>query len=175
MLSHFILAEMTRVIFFFPFSSPWLLSNTNPLNASTNGCLAPFTMSSSLRKLRIIAMPLTRPNVSNRILSHTNLAKPSRLIYYQFQITTPIQPSSTRLENGDNDSTSLRWLPKEGIANWATNKVADIWAGFGKQKSGWKVCSTHRLQRDNGWVFSDTSWKYIVLESGWWIVWNLKS
>ena len=134
------------------------------------------TMSSSLRKLRIIAMPLTRPNVSNRILSHINLAKPSRLVYYQFQITTP---SSTRLESGDHDSTSSKkkgWLPKEGIAKWATKKVADVWAGFGKTESGWKVCSMLIwLQCDDRWVLSDISWKYIGLESGWWIVWNLKS
>jgi hypothetical protein len=113
--------------------------------AIANDCLAPYTMSGSLRKLRIIAMPLTRPNVSNRILP--NLAKPSRLVYYQFQITTPVQPS-TRLASGDHDSTSPKkkgWLPKEGIAKWATNKVADIWAGFGKEKSGWKVCSTRSL------------------------------
>ena len=102
-------------------------------------------MSSSLRKLRIIAMPLTRPNVSNQMLPHPNLAKPSRLVYYQFQITTPVQLSSTRLASGDHNSASPKnkgWLPREGIAKWATNKVADIWAGFGKKKSGWKVCST---------------------------------
>ena len=55
-------------LFRIPFS--WLLSNTNSFNVSTNDCLAPFTMSSSLRKLRIITMSLTWPNVSNRILSH---------------------------------------------------------------------------------------------------------
>ena len=171
-LSH---AEVTRDFQFhdfFPTQSLWIL-------AVTKGCLAPFTtMSSSLRKLRIIAMPLTQPNVSNRILSQTNLAKPSRLVYYQFQITTPVQLSSARLENGEQNSTSSEkkgWLPKEGIAKWATNKVADIWAGFGKQKSGWKVCSIHRLQCDDGWVLSHTSWEYIGLESGWWIVWNLKN
>ena len=117
-------------------------------------------MSSSLRKLRIIAMPLTRPNVSNRILSQANFAKPSRLVYYQFELTTPVQLSSTRLAIEDHNSTSPKnkgWLPKEGIAKWATNKAADIWAGFGKQKSGWKVRPTHCLQHDNGRVFSDTS------------------
>ena len=107
-------------------------------------------MSSSLRKLRIIAMPLTRPNVSNPsriVVGHSHpLAKPSRLVYYQFQLTkTPVQPSSsstsTRLASGDHDSTSKKkgWLPKEGFAKWTTNKVADVWAGFGKAKSGWKV------------------------------------
>ena len=103
-------------------------------------------MSSSLRKLRIVALPLTRPNVqvSNRILSHPNLAKPSRLVYYQFQISTPVQLLSTRLAS-DSSPKKKGWLPEEGIAKWATNKVADIWAGFGKQKSGWKVCSTHSL------------------------------
>ena len=98
-------------------------------------------MSSSLQMLRIIAMPLTRPNVSTRILSHRNFAKPSRLVYYQFEITTP---QSTRLASGGHNSANNKgWLPKEGIATWATNKVADIWTGFGRQKNGWKVCSTH--------------------------------
>jgi len=93
-------------------------------------------MSSVLRKLRIIAIPLTRPNVS-RTLPHPR-SKPSRLVYYQFQIA-----SSIRLPSGDQDSDPTNaktkgWLPEEGIAKWATNKAADTWAGFGKEKSGWK-------------------------------------
>ena len=107
-------------------------------------------MSSSLRKLRIVAIPLTRPNVNNRIVPHPNLAKPSRLVYYQFQITIPVleQLPSSRLASGDHDTTGTspkkkEWLPREGIAKWTINKAADIWAGFGKKKSGWKVCSTH--------------------------------
>ena len=145
-------AEVTRDFrFFMTFIHLWILVG----GAIANDCLGPFAMSSSLRKLRIIAMPLTRPNVSNRILSHPNFAKPSRLVYYQFEITTPLQPS-TLLASGDHDSASPKkktWLPKEGIAKWATNKVADIWGGFGKKKSGWKVCSIRWLRRDDGWVF----------------------
>ena len=99
-----------------------------------------YTMSSASRKLRIIAIPLTRPNPS-RTLLHPK-AKPGRLVYYQFQITVPVLPS-IRLASGDQDSTITKkkgWLPEEGIAKWMANKAADIWAGFGEKKSGWKVC-----------------------------------
>ena len=37
------------------------------------------------------------------------------------------------------------WLPEKGIAKWTANKAADMWAGFGQKKSGWKVCSVHFL------------------------------
>lgn len=102
-------------------------------------------MSGALRKLRIIAVPLTRPR---QILLHPKVVavKPSRLVYYQFQITVPLlkPPLPTRLESGDRDSTNTRkkgWLPEEGIVKWATNKAVETWAGFGKEKTGWKVCS----------------------------------
>jgi hypothetical protein len=105
-------------------------------------------MSSVLQKLRIIAIPLTRPNVS-RTLPHPN-AKPSRLVYYQFQLADPVlkPPPSIRLASVDQDSdpTSTKkkgWLPEEGVTKWATNKATDMWAGFGKEKSGWKVCSVY--------------------------------
>jgi hypothetical protein len=66
------------------------------------------------------------------------------LVYYQFQITLPIlkQLPSTPLASGDDPTNTKNngWLPEEGIARWTTNKAADIWAGFGKEKSGWKVC-----------------------------------
>jgi len=101
-------------------------------------------MSSALRQLRIIAIPLTRPNTTGTVLK----AKPSRLVYYQFQITVPrLKPSSTRLASGDqeNETVSVNtkktgwWLPEEGIVKWTTHKLADTWAGFGKKKSGWQV------------------------------------
>ena len=94
-------------------------------------------MSSLLRKLRIIAIPLTRPNVS-RILPHPK-TKPSRLVYYQFQIALE-PPPSIRLASVDPTNAKKKgWLTEEGVAKWATNKAADTWAGFGKEKSGWKV------------------------------------
>ena len=112
-------------------------------------------MSSVLRKLRIIAIPLTRPNVG-RTPPHPK-AIPSRLVYYQFQLATPVPPS-TRLANGDQDSDPTNakkkgWLPEEGVVKWATKKGADTWAGFGKEKSGWKVCSVYWLKRGDGWTF----------------------
>ena len=84
-------------------------------------------------------------------------------------------PPSIRLASGDQNSDPTnakkkRWLPEEGVVKWATNKGANIWAGFGKEKSGWKVCSIYWLKRDDRWVFLGFSRKYIVLESGWWIV-----
>ena len=99
-------------------------------------------MSSVLRKLRIIAIPLTRPNVS-RTPPHPKTI-PSRLVYYQFQIALD-PPPSILLASGDKDSDPTNakrkgWLPVEGIAKWATNKAVDTWAEFGKEKSGWKVC-----------------------------------
>lgn len=39
------------------------------------------------------------------------------------------------------------WLPEEGIVKWATNKAVDTWTGFGKEKSGWKVCFVYWLER----------------------------
>ena len=63
-------------------------------------------------------------------------------MYYQFQIALE-PPPLIRLASGDQDSHPTKkkgWLPEEGIAKWATNKAADTWAGFGKEKSGWKVC-----------------------------------
>jgi hypothetical protein len=120
-------------------------------------------MSSVLRKLRIIAIPLTRPNVS-RTLPHS-IAKPSRLVYYQFQIALE-PPTSIRLASGEKHSDPPNakkkgWLPEEGVAKWATNKATDTWAGFGKEKSGWKVCSVFFwLKRDDVqmgfWVLAES-------------------
>jgi hypothetical protein len=135
-------------------------------------------MSSVLQKLRIIAIPLTRPNVSRTLPNPKT--KPSRLVYYQFQIALE-PPPSTRLASGDQDSDPTNakkkgWLPEEGVAKWATNRAADTWAGFAKEKSGWKVCSGYWLKLDDGRLFFlGFSRKYIALESGWWTVWILKS
>ena len=129
-------------------------------------------MSSVLQKLRIIAIPLTRPNVS-RTLPHP-ITKPSRLVYYQFQIALE-PPPLIRLASGDKDPDRTNakkkkgWLPEGGVAKWAINKAADTWAGFGKEKSGWKVCSVYWLKRDDDgrmvFFFGFTSRKYIALES----------
>ena len=111
-----------------------------------------------LRKLRIIAIPLTRPNVS-RTLPHPK-TKPSRLVYYQLQLALDPLPSfPLASEDKDSDPSNTKktrkgWLPEEGIVKWATNKAVDTWAGFGKEKSGWKVCtcSVCGLKCDDGWV-----------------------
>jgi hypothetical protein len=119
-------------------------------------------MSSVLRKLRIIAIPLTRPNVS-RTLPHS-IAKPSRLVYYQFQMALkppPLTPSIQRASGDDPTNPKMGWLPEEGIAKWTINKATDTWAGFGKEKSGWKVCSVFFwLKRDDVqmgfWVLAES-------------------
>jgi len=63
-------------------------------------------------------------------------------VYYQFQITVPVLKPSSRLDQeSETASTNTKkkgWIPEEGIVKWATNKVADMWVGFGKEKSGWK-------------------------------------
>ncbi|KAF8800102.1 hypothetical protein BYT27DRAFT_7200608 [Phlegmacium glaucopus] len=87
-------------------------------------------MSSALRKLRIISIPLTRPNAS--LTLPNSIAKPSRLVYYQFQITVP------RLVPASANTNKNRWLPEEGIAKWTMNRAANIWAGFGRKESGWQ-------------------------------------
>ena len=126
------------------------------VTVSTRTVLDTFAMSSVLRKLRIIAIPLTRPNVSRTLpLPKT---KPSRLVYYQFQLALD-PPPSVASEDKDSDPSNTKktrkgWLPEEGVAKWATNKAVDTWGGFGKEKSGWKVCicSVYWLKRDDGWV-----------------------
>ena len=95
------------------------------------------------RQLRIIAIPLTRPNL-RRILPHPK-GKLSRQVYFQFQ--TALDPSTSRplgVASGYQDSdpmnskkTALR--VELDAAKWVTNKAAHIWAGFAKGKSGWKV------------------------------------
>jgi hypothetical protein len=105
-------------------------------------------MSSALRKLRIIAIPLSGPNVS-RTLTHP-YGKPSRLVYYQFQSAIPLlkSPPSIRLASGDQDSdlTNAKkkgLLLEEGVAKWVNNKASDMWAWFGMVKNSWNVCSVY--------------------------------
>ena len=85
----------------------------------------------ALRKMRIISVPLTRPRHPPAV-DKKNAKR--ILTYYQFQISAP-KPAST------STSRSSGWLPEEGIANWITKKAANTWAGFGKAKGGWRVCS----------------------------------
>ena len=82
-------------------------------------------------------------------------------------------PPSTRQTSGDQDpdptiAKKKGWLPEEGAVKWAINRGADIWAGFGKEKSGWKVCSVHSSWLNNAMTdgFLGFSRKYIALESG---------
>ncbi|PFH49975.1 hypothetical protein AMATHDRAFT_146422 [Amanita thiersii Skay4041] len=107
-----------------------------------------------MRRLSIIAIPLTRP------LAH---ARSKRILtYYQFQISHPplaIPPFSTTLQQQQQEKGGwqsggrgegrkgasggglfARWMPEGGVVRWASAKAAETWAGFGKQEKGWKVC-----------------------------------
>ncbi|KAG6812107.1 hypothetical protein H0H92_004336 [Tricholoma furcatifolium] len=89
-------------------------------------------MSRPLRKLRIIAIPLTRP----KIAIHAQTPTSRILTYYQFQISPPQKQGSETPVNGEARS---RWMPEGGLAKWITTKAAETWAGFGKAKGGWKL------------------------------------
>jgi hypothetical protein len=89
------------------------------------------------RQLRIIAIPLTRPNVVRTLKT-----KPSRLVYFQFKTAI----NSIRLASGDQDSDPTN-PEKKGrlapVAEWVVHKFSDIWARFGKEDRGWKVSSVY--------------------------------
>lgn len=86
----------------------------------------------ALRQLRIISIPLTRPLGPKKSPSND---RTHVLTYYQFQITTPLKPTTP----GDGDSWMSRWRPEGGFGKWVSTKVADTWASFGKAKGGWRV------------------------------------
>ncbi|KAH9480812.1 hypothetical protein JR316_0007413 [Psilocybe cubensis] len=93
----------------------------------------------ALKKIRIVALPLTRP--SGTMLSSGQLG---RLTYYQFQISAKQKQASASEKgqvavDGEAEVEKKGWLPEEGVTNWVSKKAADIWAGFGKAKGGWKL------------------------------------
>jgi hypothetical protein len=102
----------------------------------------------ALQKMRIIALPLTRPvgRAPQALASGSGL---DRLTYYQLQI------SGGRKRAGQGDSTSTgdkgkgpdkgwrAWpaqIRAEGLADWTTHKATEVWSGFGRAKGGWQVC-----------------------------------
>jgi hypothetical protein len=87
-------------------------------------------------KMRIIAIPLTRPRFPPKPPSLKG--RDIRLTYYQFQITSPPKPSKPA-DASDNGSWLSRWTPEGGVGKWVSTKAADTWAGFGKADGGWKV------------------------------------
>ncbi|KAF8073504.1 mitochondrial K+-H+ exchange-related-domain-containing protein [Lyophyllum atratum] len=86
----------------------------------------------ALRKLRIIAIPLTRPKI--KASPSTAAARP--LTYYQFQISPPTPPTP---QPSEGEGSRSRWIPEGGIVNWVSTKAGDTWAGFGKAEGGWKL------------------------------------
>ncbi|PPQ77065.1 hypothetical protein CVT25_014878 [Psilocybe cyanescens] len=97
-------------------------------------------MTSSLQKMRIIAIPLTRPNAR---LPSVAAVKTNRLTYYQFQMPERAPNSTTsKAETGGTKGAGSKkrgWLPEEGVANWATQRATRIWSDFGKAEGGWKL------------------------------------
>lgn len=90
----------------------------------------------TLRKLRIIAVPLTRPK-AHSIRAPTEAKK--MLTYYQFQMSSP-KLSSKEGEGKVEEKPKSGWLPNEGVAQFLQNKAAETWNGFGKKKEGsWQV------------------------------------
>ena len=84
------------------------------------------------KSLRILALPLVS-------VSKTPGTSSSHLTYYHFT-TPPPHPERTKT-----------WT------NWATDKAADLWAGFGKAKEGtWKVsastCATYESPIFSHWL-----------------------
>ncbi|RDB18948.1 Uncharacterized protein C23H3.12c [Hypsizygus marmoreus] len=87
-----------------------------------------------LRKMRIIAIPLTRPILAQAHVQKKNNAHPSGILtYYQFQISSPRTPEEEKTTPGS------RWVPEGGVVKWMSTKAADTWAGFGKAEGGWKL------------------------------------
>lgn len=79
--------------------------------------------------MRIIALPLARVKISQgaRINPSTNFNANTLLVYYHFDLISQ--------RGGSED---LSWHKK--ARKRVMNKVADLWAGFGKAPKGsWKV------------------------------------
>ncbi|KAF8157854.1 mitochondrial K+-H+ exchange-related-domain-containing protein [Crassisporium funariophilum] len=92
-----------------------------------------------LRKMRIIAIPLTRPTARKFPASD---AKRTRLTYYQFALAAPRpNPPHPTTDSGDKDGDGnpVKKGRLEGIANWVMRKGIDTWAGFGKADGGWRL------------------------------------
>ncbi|TFK33022.1 mitochondrial K+-H+ exchange-related-domain-containing protein [Crucibulum laeve] len=91
----------------------------------------------ALRKMRIISIPLTRPKPN---LNPTIAQNANRLTYYQFQISRPPPTRRTDEEKPIAEGGEKKgWWPEQGVVNWATEKAANTWTGFGKAKGGWKL------------------------------------
>ncbi|KAH7914286.1 mitochondrial K+-H+ exchange-related-domain-containing protein [Hygrophoropsis aurantiaca] len=85
-----------------------------------------------VRSMRIIALPLTRPNIPpDKRLNPKAVFNPNRmLIYYHFNLISASGSASI-----EADRPRIKRLVK-----WASTKAADVWAGFGKAPEGsWQL------------------------------------
>lgn len=84
----------------------------------------------AMRTMRIIALPLSRPNIPpDHGLKPHAIFNPNRmLIFYHFDLS---QGNSVKIQ----DQSGIKRAVK-----WASVKAADLWAGFGKAPEGsWKL------------------------------------
>ncbi|KAF9483573.1 hypothetical protein BDN70DRAFT_873642 [Pholiota conissans] len=103
----------------------------------------------SLQKMRIIALPLTRPlgtpapSISQLSTSGSGL---DRLTYYQLQISGKkkrvVEEDRSKEASGEETKKGFRAWPAQirtqGLSEWTTHKAAEVWSGFGQAKGGWK-------------------------------------
>lgn len=88
------------------------------------------TLPKAMRTMRIIALPLSRPNIPpDHGLKPHAIFNPNRmLIFYHFDLS---QGNSVKIQ----DQSGIKRAVK-----WASTKAADLWAGFGKAPEGsWKA------------------------------------
>lgn len=111
-------------------------------------------MANAIRKMRIIAVPLTRPNA--RVAVPANGTKLNRLTYYQFQISAKQKKLLSATSDGKPGAVGSEEEPKRGIMNWVTGKAADIWAGFGKAEGGWRVRFYFILFENSSYAYRKT-------------------
>ncbi|TFK73650.1 hypothetical protein BDN72DRAFT_869039 [Pluteus cervinus] len=106
-----------------------------------------------MQQLRIVAVPLTRPNPRLYIPSTsandanagtgtgttTKVDGKKILTYYQFQLAKPLAPIPTSEEKKRGGVLS-RWIPEQGVGKWVSNKATNTWAGWGKAKErSWQL------------------------------------
>ncbi|KAH7927756.1 hypothetical protein BV22DRAFT_247735 [Leucogyrophana mollusca] len=89
-------------------------------------------VSKAVRSMRIIALPLTRPQVppDTRLKPSAVFNTNRMLVYYHFNLMSA---------KGDGNIEAEQPRVKQ-LVKWMSTKAADVWAGFGKAPEGsWKL------------------------------------
>lgn len=95
----------------------------------------------SLRKMRIVAIPLTRPRAVPGVVAAANVNL-NRLTYYQFQISGEKEKGKQKETNATTTTGWRAWpsqIREEGLVDWSTQKATDVWTGFGQAPGGWRL------------------------------------